>query len=571
MIIYSIVHFSQRGNPVFPRRGGLPLTFTVYVKNGPVFSSDVPITGKSVLAESRPDGCDTVVAWRVNNYLRSLDWVIEDNTNVEFIDTSSFEGMEVYRRSLSFLLVLACRRALGRNIVLRHSISEGYYWEDPEGHLSQDDIEAIRSMMADLVSRDLPFIRKVVSLDKARAIFERQGSGEVARLFKWAGVDPVELYRCADLYGYYYAPLAPSTGYLKLFDLKPLGPGMVLQFPTINYPSALPPFRASKNLSGVFLDYARWLEVLGLRTMDSLHQKIAEGKGLEVILISEAFHALNLGKIAEEIASRPNVKVVAISGPSGSGKTTLSERLKIQLQVCGKNPMTLAMDNYFVDRENTPRDEEGNYDFEVIEALELDMLSGHLGRLLAGEEVVIPQFDFIEGKKFPGKKVKLQPGDILIMEGIHGLNDRITDVIPKEERYGIFVSPLTGVYLDDHNRTSTTDNRLLRRLVRDARTRGHSPESTLTIWPKVIKGAMKYVFPYQKRADIMFNSSLPYELSALRAYADPILHTVPECSPVYGDAQRLLSMLRFIPMLPTENIPNNSIIREFIGGTCFDT
>jgi uridine kinase len=304
--------------------------------------------------------------------------------------------------------------------------------------------------------------------------------------------------------------------------------------------------------------------------MDSLHKKVADGKSLEVILISEAFHARNLGKIAEEIDSRPKVKVVAIAGPSGSGKTTLSERLKIQLQVCGINPVTLAMDNYFVDRENTPKDEEGNYDFEVIEALELELLEDHLKRLLAGEEVVLPQFDFIEGKKFPGKKVRLQPRDILIMEGIHGLNDRITDVIPKDERYGIFVSPLTGVYLDDHNRTSTTDNRLLRRLVRDSRTRGHSAESTLTIWPKVIRGAMKYVFPYQKRADIMFNSSLPYELSALRAYVDPILHTVPEGSPVYGDAQRLLSMLRFIPMIPSENIPNNSIIREFIGGTCFD-
>lgn len=546
------------------------MAFTVHVKHGPVFSSDVPVTGKAVLSESRPEGGDTVVAWRVNNYLRSLDWVIEDSAEVEFIDTSSFEGMEVYRRSLSFLLVLACRKALGRNIVLRHSISEGYYWEDQEGPLSGDDLQAIKTMMADLISKDLPFVRKVVSLDKARKIFERQGSCEVARLFKWAGVDPVELYRCADIYGYYYAPLAPSTGYLKLFDLKPLGPGMVLQFPTINYPSALPPFRASKNLSSVFLDYARWLEVLDLRNMDSLHKKVAEGKALEVILISEAFHARNLGRIAEEISSRPKVKVVAIAGPSGSGKTTLSERLKIQLQVCGKNPVTLAMDNYFVDRENTPRDVEGNYDFEVIEALELELLEDHLRRLLAGEEVVLPQFDFIEGKKFPGKKVRLQPRDILIMEGIHGLNDRITDVIPKEERYGIFVSPLTGVYLDDHNRTSTTDNRLLRRLVRDSRTRGHSAESTLTIWPKVIRGAMKYVFPYQKRADIMFNSSLPYELSALRAYVDPVLHTVPEGSPVYGDAQRLLSMLRFIPMIPSENIPNNSIIREFIGGTCFD-
>lgn len=546
------------------------MAFTVHVKDGPVFSSDIPVTGKHVLSESCPEGANNVVAWRVNNYLRSLDWVIDDAAEVEFVDTSSFEGMEVYRRSLSFMFVLACRRALSRNVVLRHSISEGDYWEDPEGPLSSEDKDAILSTMAELVARDLPFVRRVVSLDKARSTFERQGSDEVAGLFKWARVDPVELYRCADLYGYYYAPLAPSTGYLKLYDIRELGPGLVLRFPTINCPSALPPFRASKNLSSVFLEYARWLEVLGLRTMDSLHKHVADGKGLDVVLISEAFHARNLGKIAEDISSRPKVKVVAIAGPSGSGKTTLSERLKIQLQVFGKKPVTLAMDNYFVDRQHTPRDEEGNFDFEVLEALELELLEDHLRRLMAGEVVRIPQFDFIEGRKSPGKNLQLKPGDILIMEGIHGLNDRITDAIPKEERFGIFVSPLTGVYLDNHNRTSTTDNRLLRRLVRDARTRGHSAEETLTIWPKVIKGAMKYVFPYQRRADVMFNTSLPYELSALRAYVHPILHTVPEESPVYGDAQRLMTMMKFIPMIPSENIPNNSIIREFIGGSCFD-
>ncbi len=547
------------------------MAFTIEVTNGPVFSSDVPVTGKSVLSESLPDGEEkNIVAWRVNNYLRSLDWVIEDNARVEFIDTSSFEGMEVYRRSLSFLLVLACKRGLAKDIVLRHSISEGYYWEFVEGAVSDGDLAVIKTTMDDLVGKDLPFIRKVVPLDKARRIFDRQGSGEVARLFQWGAVDPVELYRCADMYGYYYAPLAPSTAYLKLYDLKKLGPGMVLQFPTISYPSSLPPFRASKNLSGVFLDYAKWLEVLDLRTMDSLHKKVAEGKTQEVILISEAFHAQKLGRIADEIASRSKVKVAAIAGPSGSGKTTFSERLKIQLLVCGRNPVTLAMDNYFVNREDTPRDEDGNLDFEVVEALELELLQEHLRRLLAGEEVVTPQFNFIEGKKKPGKKMKLGPRDILIMEGIHGLNDRVTGALPKDEMYGIFVSPLTGVNFDNHNRTSTTDNRLLRRLVRDARTRGHSAEATLTMWPKVIRGSMHFVFPYQKHADVMFNSSLPYELSALRAYVDPILHTVPESSPVYGEAQRILSMIKFVPMVPTEIIPNNSIIREFIGGSCFD-
>ncbi len=547
------------------------MAFTIEVVDGPVFSSDVPITGKAVLSEAVPDGTNkNIVAWRVNNYLRPLDWVIEDDSRVVFVDTSSFEGMDVYRRSLSFLLALACKKGLSKDIYARHSISEGCYWEFLDGEVSEEEIVAIKAMMAELVERDLPFIRKIVSLDKARRVFERQGSGEVARLFQWGAVDPVELYRCADMYGYFYAPLAPSTGFLKLYDLKKLGPGMVLQFPTVSHPASLPPFRASKNLSGVFLDYANWLEVLGLRTMDSLHKKVAEGKTNELILLSEAFHSNRLGRIADEIVSRPKVKVVAIAGPSGSGKTTFSERLKIQLLVFGRNPVTLAMDNYFVDRENTPRDEEGNYDFEVVEALDLELLEEQLGRLLAGEEVVTPRFDFIEGRKKPGKKIKLGPRDVLIMEGIHGLNAKVTCAVPKDEKYGIFVSPLTGVNFDNHNRTSTTDNRLLRRLVRDSRTRGHTAEATLLMWPKVIRGSMQYVFPYQKRADAMFNSSLPYELPALRAYVDPILHTVPEASPVYGEAQRLLSMVKYVPMIPTENIPNNSIIREFIGGSCFD-
>ena len=543
--------------------------FVLHIQDGPEFCSEEPISGQALL-ESIPAGKDeTVVAWRVNNNLRSLDCTVRGEAKVEFITTASFEGMEVYRRSLSFLFVLAWQKAFGKEVVLHHSISEGYYWELPGETVEAEQIEAVKMAMADLVAQDIPFVREIVSLDEAKRIFTAQGQEEVAHLFRWSTVDPVELYRCGDTYGYYYASLAPSTGYLTIYDVHLLQPGMVLQFPTTSYPASLPPFRASKNISSVFIEYARWLEVLDLRTMDALHETIADGRARELILVSEAFHSQNLARVANEIVSRPDVKIVAIAGPSGSGKTTLSERLKIQLLVNGIRPHTLAMDNYFVDREHTPRDAEGNFDFEVLEALELDLLRDHLNRLVAGEEVVLPQFDFVEGKKSPGKSIRLEPGNVLIMEGIHGLNERILDFIPRAQRYGIFISPLTGVNFDQHNRTSTTDNRLLRRLVRDARTRGHSAESTLLLWPKVIEGAMQYIFPYQKRADAMFNSSLPYELAALRPYAEPVLHTVGEDSPMYGEARRLLSMLRFIPMFPSESIPNNSIIREFIGGSSF--
>ncbi len=546
------------------------MSFTVHVHNGPEFHAEEPLPGRALLAMLPGNRDETIIAWRVNNSLRSLEWPLEGEAHVEFLSTATFEGMEVYRRSLSFLFVLAWERAFGREITLMHSISEGYYWEDEGVEVTQHHVDQVKKAMAELVDEDIPFLRKVVSLDEAREIFRRQGQEEVANLFRWSTVDLVELYRCGDTYGYYYAPLAPSTGYLRMYDVHLLQPGMVLQFPTTSYPDSMPPFRASKNISRVFIEYARWLEVLELRTMDGLHERIASGRSQELILVSEAFHNQNFARIAEEIASRPEVQVVAIAGPSGSGKTTFSERLKIQLVVNGLRPLTMAMDDYFLDREHTPRDEEGKYDFEVLEALELDLLRDHLRRLLAGEEVVVPQFDFIKGMKFPGKRIQLGERSVLIMEGIHGLNERIVDAIPRERRYGIFVSPLTGVNLDNHNRTSTTDNRLLRRLIRDARTRGHSAESTLSLWPKVIRGALQYVFPYQKMADTMYNTSLPYELAALRPYAEPVLHTVPEDSPVYGEARRLLSMLRFVPVLPSENIPNNSIIREFIGGSCFD-
>lgn len=546
------------------------MSFQIHIRNYHTCECSSAMNGKDVLSKADIDGGSHIVAWRVNSYLRPLGWVVDDEAEVEFVDTSSFEGMEVYRRSLSFSLVLAAQRALGKNVTIKHSISDGYYWELPDRDLTEEEVLRINKALRDLVNRDVPITREVVPLDKARRIFERQGNPESARLFMWAAEDPVELYRCEDNYGFYYAPLAPSTGYLRVFELKYFPPGMVLQFPTVSYPDRLPPFRASKKLSGVFLDYAKWLEILGLKTMDSFHAKIAQGKGLELVLISEAFHSQRLSRIAEDIALREKTKVIVIAGPSGSGKTTTAKRLKIQLQVCGLNPTVISLDNYFVDRERTPLDEQGNYDFEVLEAIDLDLLESQLAKLLKGEEVRVPEFDFIKGKKFPGATLRLNKHDVLIIEGIHGLNEKVTAVVPEEMKFGIFVSPLTGINLDEHNRTSTTDNRLLRRMIRDYRTRGHSAERTLDLWPSVIKGAREYIFPYQSSAVAMFNSSLPYELAVLRGYAQPLLQTVPESSSMHGEARRLLSMLKFVPPLSSENVPSNSILREFIGGGCYE-
>nr|WP_321499564.1 nucleoside kinase [uncultured Dethiosulfovibrio sp.] len=545
------------------------MSFKVKIKGFSSIQCDMPLSGQGILASTGLYRNRNIVAWRVNNYLRPLEWVLDGESSVEFVDTNSFEGTMVYRSSLGFLLLLAARKALGKSIFIRHSISEGHFWEFSDGEVTEKDVEAIKAAMADLVEMDIPISREVVSLDKACRIFQRQGNPEKGRLFSRVSMDPIEVYRCLDMYGFFYCPLVPSTGYLKNWDLKLLSPGMVLQFPTVAYPTSLPPFQASKKLSEVFLEYANWLKTMGVSSMVNLHDAIAEGKGQELMLISEAFHSQRLSHLADEVVSR-GAALVCIAGPSASGKTTTSKRLKIQLQVCGKRPVTLSLDDYFVDRDKTPIDEKGEYDFEALEALDLELLNLHLQQLLSGQEVQLPQFDFVTGSRKEGKILKLDSDDILIIEGIHGLNDRVTQEVAQDKKFRIFVSPLTGVSLDRQNRTSTTDNRLFRRMIRDHRTRGHSPEATLKRWPSVIRGAQKYIFPYQKHSDVMFNSALLYELPVLKGYLEPLLQTVPEDSPVFGESRRLLSLLRFVPPLPSDKVPNESILREFIGGSLFE-
>jgi uridine kinase len=545
------------------------MAFSIKFNDGKYVTGESPLSGRAAMAElDLPTG--GVVAWRVNNYVRPLEWIVEDDSQAEFINTASGEGLQIYRRSLDFLFVITCGKVMNSKPILRHSIGEGHYWEFEDGEATQSDAYKLHAAMNELVRQDVPFVRKILPIDKAKRIFKEQGEPEMADLFVRANLDPVEVYRCGNQYGYFCGPMVPSTGVLRTFDIVPFAQGMVLQYPTQASPDSILPFRGNKAQAEVFSDYARWLKALDLNYLSSLHRHVTDGRSQELILISEAFHSQRLSLIAGKITARPDVKVVTISGPSGSGKTTFSERLKIQLIVCGKNPVTLPMDNYFLDRDEMVKDAHGEYDYEVVEALDLKLLGDNLTRILRGEEVVTPRYDFLKGRKEPGKSICLGPEDVLIMEGIHGLNDRILDMLPEEQRFSVFVSPLTGICIDPHNRTSTSDNRLLRRLIRDYRTRGKSAETTLSMYPKVMRGAMLYVFPSQNRADMIFNSSLPYELGVLKGYVEPILHTVPERSPVFGEALRLLNILKFVPSIQSEGIPNNSVIREFIGGSCLD-
>ena len=474
-----------------------------------------------------------------------------------------------YCSSLSFLLIAACRQLLGRDIALRHSISDAYYWEFQDGgNISDDEINCLSDYMKELINKDIPFEKKMISLKEARSIFETQGQKELADLLGLAWIDPIDVYFLGNLCGFFYSPLLESSKHIRQFKLFRFASGMCMQFPAYEG-TELMPFYASEKLSSSFLEYANWLKILGVSYMNSLHRAINNGEGKQLVLISEAFHSQEITDIAEAISER-GTKIVAIAGPSSSGKTTFSERLKIQLYVCGKHPITLPMDNYFLDRGDTPKGPDGEPNFEIPEALDLNLLRNDLLKMIKGEEVITPRFDFIKGKKYPGKKVKLEKDNVLIMEGIHGLNDRILEQIPSQSLFAIFAAPMTGICLDPYNRTSTGDNRLLRRIIRDNRTRGNNPEKTLTIWPKVISGAAKYIFPYQSIADKVFNSSLPYELAVIKNYVLPLLHSVPESSPVFCEVLRLQRMLKFFPSMSAENIPNNSVLREFIGGTCFE-
>ncbi len=544
------------------------MTFRVSEEGNGFFESDRPLSGLEVLSRDGR-GQSNVVAWRVNRYLRPLSWEVSEDCEVTFVDTSCFEGKEVYRRTLTFLLVLACQKTLGRDVIVRHSLSDGYYCEVPGEALDASQVEAVRQGMSELVARDLPIVREVLSLDRARALFEAQENRDKAELLRWIGTDPVEIYRLGDRRGFFYGPLAPSSGAVGVFDLVSFAPGMVLRFPTVAYPSQLPPFQPQVRLSDVFLEYSGWLDILGVSTMESLHRAVASGRATDLILVSEALHAQRLNRIAETIAGRPSCRVVCIAGPSGSGKTTTSHRMAVQLAVCGRRTKIIGMDNYFVERSKTPRDARGNYDFEALEALDLDLLNTHIARLLEGKKVLLPRFDFFNGARDSGPEMKLEEDEILVIEGIHGLNDKVGEGISDSGKFRLYLSPLTGLNLDRHNRTSTTDNRLLRRLTRDYRVRGKNPETTLLQWPSVIRGAVRHIFPYQEKADAMFNSALVYELPVLKGYAEPLLRTIREESPVFGEAQRLLDLLRFAPFIPAENVPNNSILREFIGGSCF--
>lgn len=536
----------------------------------PPVNNDFALTVREIMSRTDFPDKENVVACRVNNVQRPLSWLIDMDSEVEFITRDSIEGIDVYIRTISFMLTSAATRCCKIRLQIKQSLNYSYYFESPNAEITKEQLAIIRTEMRRMVNDGTCFVREELPIDKARKIMKTQGYFDKERLLSWTRQDPVVLYRCEGIYDFSGGELADTAAIVPEFELHLYKGGLFLSGPTLYNPYTSIEFKTSIKTLKLFESYSKWLDMLNLATMDHVHALVAAGRACDLIMVSEALHTRYLTDICNHVEARPEVRVLCIAGPSSSGKTTTAKRVRAQLLTSGIEAVSIELDNYFVDRELTPRDDSGRYDFEALEALDLELINEHLVALISGEEVEIPRFDFLAGRRTKGVKLKLKDNQILVMEGIHGLNSKITESVPGDKIYGIFVCPLTGTNIDMHNRIGTTDTRLLRRMVRDYRNRGNSPEHTLMQWPSVVRGSHRHIFPYQQKADALFNTALAYELPAIKGYVLPMLKSVPESSAVYGEAQRLLSILSFVPIIPSDNVPNVSVFREFIGGSCFE-
>ena len=512
-----------------------------------------------------------IVGAIVNSSLRELTFPLSADAEIMPINMSASDGARIYRRSLTFLLEVAFLELFPDwSLTIDHSVSSGaYYCHVPEQEpFKQTYLDELEAQMRALVAADKPMVREKVALDEAKAFFRRHGQEDKLRLLNYRKGDDLVLYTLNGKRDYHHGYMLPSTGYIKWFDLKLIGSGFVLRFPRRHAPSELSPMPSYPQLLTTFRQYGEWLETLGIQSVGALNDAIQEGNINEVILVSEALHAQQISRIASAIRERKDsVRAILIAGPSSSGKTTFSKRLTIQLLTEGISPFALEMDNYFVDREKTPKDEMGNYDFEHIDALNREILNDHVKRLSEGQPVQLRRYDFQKGINLPGEEVRLEPGQMIILEGIHGLNPKLLEGFQPEETYRVYVSCLTQLNLDRHNRISTTDTRELRRILRDSRDRGYSAQQTIHQWEHVRRGEKEHIFPYQENADIMFNSALAYELTVLKPLVEPLLRQVPHGTKEHIEAKRLFKFLQWFLPIDAQLIPDNSILREFIGNS----
>ena len=516
-----------------------------------------------------------IVLATVDGKLKELNKRMANGERITFVTVADSMGFSAYRRSMILLLLKAIRQVGGEEqadrVWIHFAVSEGLYvtLRGQKG-VTAKFLHEVKAAMKELVKRDIVISKEAVDTDKAIALFGRLGMEDKEKLFHYRMASKVNTYSLDGFCDYFYGYMVPGSGYLKYFELYPWDEGFVLQIPTREQPETVPPFAPEPKLFAIQKESMEWSELMEATTAGDLSERVVTGKISDLILIQEALQEKKIAQIASEIAADPKKKLIMIAGPSSSGKTTFSHRLAIQLAVSGIKPHPIPMDNYFVDREKTPRDENGNYDFERVDALDIELFNQNMSDLLAGKEVELPEFDFRLGKrKYTGNRLQLGEKDVLVIEGIHALNDQLSHSLPRENKFKIYISALTQLNIDEHNRIPTTDGRLLRRIIRDARTRGTSAKNTIAMWPSVRRGEEQYIFPNQEEADVMFNSALIYELAVLKTYAQPLLFGIERTAPEYVEAKRLLKFLDYFVAIPGESIPQNSLLREFIGGGCF--
>lgn len=514
-----------------------------------------------------------IIAAYVNHLATSLSYRLDIEATLIPITINSREGVNIYRRSLCFLLAFAAKRLFPtRRLIIGHSLGKGYYYEfDGCSEVAEEDLHHLKSVMQELVNQNLPIRRFHLGLLEAIDYFRKAGETDTARLLEYRSEAKVPVSACAEFLDLFHGPLVSSTKYLSVFELYKYSSGFILRYPPIETPLKLAPFEDNPLLFSIYREHKRWGKILKINCIGLLNEKISSGQSKDFIEVAEALHEKKIAEIADQISQRfsPNY-LVLIAGPSSSGKTTFAKKLSIQLKVLGYQPLAISLDDYYLPRLETPRDEEGNFDFESLYALDLVRLNQDLLKLMTEGKASLPQYDFVHGiRKAEEKQITLGENAIIILEGIHGLNDELTALIKAERKFKIYVSALTQLNLDDHNRIPTTDIRLLRRIVRDNRFRGHSALATLKMWPSVRRGEDQHIFPFQNNADAAFNSSLDYELSVLKVYVEPLLKTIKPDVPEYAEAQRLLSFLNnVVPLAPTW-VPAQSILREFIGESSF--
>lgn len=508
----------------------------------------------------------------INNSLRDLQQVLNSSCELELVDLSSEIGVRINTRTLIFIMVKASRELFSdRKLIIKHSLSNGLYCEFVDAPCSQEDIEAIQERMRQIIQANHSIKRMVVSKEKARDIFCRQDQMDTVKLLEFRDKEDVNISELDGFYEYFYGYMLPATGMVSEFRLLNYSPGLILQSPEAKAPGELHPYVEQRKLAAVFQEAKNWVEMLDTPHVAALNDIIARGNISDLIRVNEALHEKKIASIADQICNDPKIRLVLIAGPSSSGKTTFAQRLMIQLRVNGRRPVAVSLDNYFLDRSLTPRDENNEYDFESLEALKVDLFNQHLLSLINTEEVEIPRYSFQNGCcEKEGMKVKVPMGEPIIIEGIHGLNDRLTWCIPAEQKFRIYISALTQLNIDYNNRIPTTDSRLIRRILRDSRTRGYSALETIKRWPSVRRGEEKNIFPFQENADVMFNSSLVYELGVLKPFVEPLVSQIGPDVREHVEARRILKFASYFRSISANDVPPNSILREFIGGSCFE-